>query len=496
MLTVLPSLRSVLATASLAGCLLVRVAADVPPPASVTILHFNDVYEIDAVEGGRSGGLARVAKVDGEPLAGRHMVSMLNAVGLDWATFGNHEFDVAEAAFHKRLAESRFKYVSSNVVDATGKPFDGTPQSAVVTVRSNGRPIRLGLVGLTIDSNRKPWVQYLPPIDSARAQVAALRGKADAIVALTHLALATDQALVEAVPEIDVALGGHEHENWMIRRGPAFTPIIKADANVRSVAIVSLNFGKPGVRPTVSARFEVLDTRVPQDKRVEAEAQKWIALAFNAFKSQGFVPEAPLVTIPEPLDGRESSIRNHSNELTGIIVASLVREVKQADVGLLNAGSIRIDDQLPSGPIRVYDVIRLLPFGGKVLKATFDGALLTSVLDIGESNQGTGGYLHRSSSVTRQSGAWLVNGKPIQPDARYTVALPEFLLTGGEANLRFLTRTNPQVHDVQEFRDIRFGLFDELRARYGPPKSPAPAESFHTKGTKDTRLLLGNPRAR
>ena len=350
MLTVLHSTRAILATAALAGLLLVRVAADVPAPATVTIFHFNDVYEIDAVEGGRAGGLSRAAtvlarlkrgatpvvstlggdflspsaigtaQVDGQPLAGRQMVAMLNAVGLDWATFGNHEFDVAESAFHQRIAESRFKYVSSNVVDAAGKPFDATPQSAVVSVRSNGRPIRLGLIGLTIDANRKPWVQYLPPIDSAKTQVAALRGKVDAIVALTHLALPTDQALVEAVPEIDVVLGGHEHENWMIRRGPLFAPIVKADANVRSVAIVALNFGKPGARPSVSSRLEVLDSHVAQDKRVEAEAQKWIAQAFDAFKSQGFVPEAPVVTITEPLDGRESTIRNRSNELTAILV--------------------------------------------------------------------------------------------------------------------------------------------------------------------------------
>src|SRR5262245_17517431 len=180
MLTVVHSTRAALAAAVVAASLLVRVAADVPPPATVTLLHFNDVYEIDAVEGGRSGGLSRVAtvlarlrrgatpvvstlagdflspsaigtaQVDGQPLAGRQMVAMLNAVGLDWATFGNHEFDVPEAAFHERLAESRFKFVSSNVVDAAGTPFERTVQSAVVNVTSNGRPIRLGLIGLTI----------------------------------------------------------------------------------------------------------------------------------------------------------------------------------------------------------------------------------------------------------------------------------------------------------------------------------------------------------
>ena len=60
------------------------------------------------------------AKVDGEPLAGRQMVDVLNAVGVDWATFGNHEFDVSEAAFRQRLAEQKFRIVSSNVTDANG----------------------------------------------------------------------------------------------------------------------------------------------------------------------------------------------------------------------------------------------------------------------------------------------------------------------------------------------------------------------------------------
>ena len=164
-------------------------------PAAVTILHFNDVYEIEPVEGGHAGGLARVAafragltnapallttlggdylspsaigtaRVDGEPLAGRQMVDVLNAVGVDWATFGNHEFDVSEAAFRQRMAEQKFKIVSSNVTDANGSPFEGT-----VTIgrrardARGGRDLRIGLIGLTIDANKKPWVKYLPPID-------------------------------------------------------------------------------------------------------------------------------------------------------------------------------------------------------------------------------------------------------------------------------------------------------------------------------------------
>jgi len=123
----------------------------------------------------------------------------------------------------------------------------------------------------------------------------------------------------------------------------------------------------------------------------------------------------------------------------------------------------RIDDELPPGPIREYDIIRILPFGGKVLKASFEGSLLAHVLDVGVLNRGTGGYL-QTWGISRDGRGWLVQGKPLSPAARYAVAINEFLMTGLEAKLAFLTRTNPQVRDIREFRDVRRALIEELKA--------------------------------
>ena len=99
---------------------------------------------------------------------------------------------------------------------------------------------------------------------------------------------------------------------------------------------------------------------------------------------------------------------------------------------IVNGGSVRIDDVLPAGPITQYDIIRILPFGGRVLKATFDGALLAQVLDIGLKNQGTGGFL-QTAGVTR-------DGAPMAGREEAARILPaaipwrprDFLLTGGE----------------------------------------------------------------
>ena len=475
-----------------AGLLLLPIPAGAQsrPPApitagggTVTILHFNDVYEITPVDGGMAGGLARVARlrarlkarepglittlggdyvspsalgtaqVNGERLAGRQMVAVLNVLGLDWATFGNHEFDIPEAALRARLAESKFHLVSSNVTDASGALFPNTVKTAVVSVKTSTGPVRVGLLGLTIDANKQPWVRYAPPVESARAAIAELKGKCDVIVALTHLALDGDREIAESVPEIDLILGGHEHENWMIERGPHFTAIVKADANVRTVAIVTLRVPQKGARPIVSSHLERIDQTIPQGPRTAAEVRKWTDLGFAGFRKEGFEPLDVIAVIPEPLEAREAIIRNRPTLMTALILDAM-RDEAGTEAAVFNAGSIRLDDTLQAGPLTQYDIIRVLPFGGAVVRVTMTGALLTRVLQIGEQNKGTGGFLHST-------------GLPavLDPAGHYTLAISDFLLTGGEANLGFLTRQNPEITNITNLRDIRMAVIDEAKKR-------------------------------
>jgi 5'-nucleotidase/UDP-sugar diphosphatase len=485
----------------LLALLLTPLACGRAAPAALTIVHFNDVYEIGPVEGGRVGGLARVAtvikdlrrtnapvittlggdflspsalaipKVDGEAIGGRQMVDVLNAAGLEWATLGNHEFDLPEPAFRARLDQSRFGIVSSNVTGADGAMFPHTDTFAVVPVVVGGRSLRIGLIGLTMDEPRA-WVRFAPAIESAKAAIARLHdaGPVDAIIALTHTPMADDEALVEAVPEIDVVLGGHEHENWLLHRGARLTPIVKADANVRTLAIISMTFPK-GARPEVSVRLQPITSNIAADATVDAEVTRWTTTAFDAFRSAGFDPTRIVATLPYSLDGRQSAVRNRSGNLTKVIADALAREAAPVDVALINGGTIRIDDELAAGPVTEYDVIRTLPFGGAVTRVSMPGSLLVKVLEAGISNQGNGGYLN-TWGVARAGDRWLVQGKPLSPSVRYTVAMPEFLMTGRETNLGFLTRAHPLIGQVKDLRDIRQALITELSTTFPvtPPR--------------------------
>jgi 5'-nucleotidase len=140
-----------------------------------------------------------------------------------------------------------------------------------------------------------------------------------------------------------------------------------------------------------------------------------------------------------------------------------MRHEAKTDLSVFNAGSIRIDDVLlPAGVITQYDVIRVLPFGGAVVRATFTGALLSRVLQIGERNRGAGGFLHYAG-ITRDTDGFKIDGRAIDPAGRYTLAISDFLLTGGEANLGFLTRANPDISSLTDLRDIRMAVIDEFK---------------------------------
>src|SRR5258708_9831747 len=125
-------------------------------PVRVTLLQVNDVYQFAPVDGGTRGGLARVLtlrkqlvsesphalyllagdtispSVESNTYQGRQMIDAWNASGLDYATFGNHEFDFGPDVLRERMRESHFKWLAANVIDKrTGKTFADTPEFVV-----------------------------------------------------------------------------------------------------------------------------------------------------------------------------------------------------------------------------------------------------------------------------------------------------------------------------------------------------------------------------
>ncbi|MEK7727667.1 MAG: bifunctional metallophosphatase/5'-nucleotidase, partial [candidate division KSB1 bacterium] len=464
------------------------------------LLQINDVYEITAVGGGKEGGMARVAtvrkqllaqnpntftllagdlvspsalgtaKIDGERLDGKQMIAVLNALGLNYCTFGNHEFDLKEQPFLQRLSESRFTWFSSNAFDRNKKSFPNVPEHVIFTVtNASQQQARIGLLAVTLTKNAPEYVKFADPLETAKAKAAALRGQVDILIALTHLTLDEDIQLAQAVPEIDLILGGHEHENVQLWRGADFTPIFKADANARSVYIHDLSFDTETRRVQIQTRLQPINQTIPEDVEVNQVVQQWLEKGFGAFRQMGFDPAKVVTTSNVALDGREASVRNRATQLTNIIVASFLVVAPKAELALFNAGSIRIDDELPPGNITEYDVIRVLPFGGAIAQVEMKGTLLRRVLEQGQANKGSGGYLQTANvSWSEATNTWLINGATLDGRRNYQVAISDFLLTGKEQGLDFLNRQNAELRVVNDnASEIRRALINQLQKTFG-----------------------------
>ena len=472
-------------------------AARAPKPIHVTLLYFNDVYEITPVSGGKEGGLARVAtlrkellrknpntitllggdffspsalgtaKVNGEALAGRQMVDVLNRLGLQYATFGNHEFDIKENQFEQRMREAKFTWISSNVFDAQGKPFPGVTKDLILPYSDGGKTFRIGIFGLTLAVNKPPYVSYTDAARTAGAEVAALKGKSDFVIALTHQNLDDDVTLLQQQPAINLLLGGHEHVNYQEWRGNNLAPLLKADSNVRSVYVVELYFNPATGKTRIEPKFVPINERIAEDPEVKNAVDKWTALAFDAFRRQALNPDEVVTTTTAPLNGLEADVRVRQTNLTQLIATSMLRPYPDADLALYNSGSIRVDDTLPPGTITGYDIIRILPFGGRVELVEMKGSLLQKVLIQGDANSGSGGYLQSSNTEKSANGTWLVKGQAIAPDKYYKVSILDFLMSGKESNLAYLNSSNPDIKVLDEGtgNDIRQLVIDQLKSR-------------------------------
>jgi 2',3'-cyclic-nucleotide 2'-phosphodiesterase (5'-nucleotidase family) len=224
--------------------------------------------------------------------------------------------------------------------------------------------------------------------------------------------------------------------------------ITKAHANARSVYIIKLNINKKKKQTDVSTSLKYINESVAIDSVTNEYVGKWTKIANDNYASLGFDAKKVVMTSGEILDGRESEIRSKQTNFTNLIGEAIADACPQADVAIMNSGSIRVDDLLPP-PITQYDIIRTLPFGGGIVEADMKGRLLTRTLDVGRKNIGTGGFLiYHPVQYDAGNNVWMLNGKPIDPAKTYRVALTDFLFSGKEANLDFLNKDNPDVVKV------------------------------------------------
>jgi len=436
------------ATALLASCTGLPPA---PAPTNpVRFLSLNDVVEIDTLYDG-NGGLARLStlrrRISGEGpvitvvagnflgpslasrfFGGAQMVETLNAAGVDYVTFGNHDLDLPADSLQRRIAAATFKWLSANCAGRDGAPMPGV--LAWDTVKVHGQ--KIGLFGLTAPVDADGG-RCGDPDAAARVAVDSL-GKlgADLIVAITHQSLDADLALLGREGQLELILGGNGRRAATVQAGARH--VVTADANAESAQFVTL-WGKKGEWRQAT---RVLDVRpnLAADPAVQRIVDAW-----RDSVSARLGPDALVGFLVDSLDATSATLRRAEAPF-GDLAADAMRAGTGADVALINAGAMRLDGWLVPGPLRRYTLESLFLFADetRVVVVPLTGGRLRELLERGVSDgvMGTGGFLQVAGlryTVDRErpSGTRVVgqltttDNRLIATSDRVRVALPTYL---------------------------------------------------------------------
>lgn len=453
---------------------------------SINFLQINDVYEIIPLEGGKTGGMARVATIkkqhlqqnpntymliagdflspsvynglryEGRPIIGRQMVDAMNAAGVDLAIFGNHEFDLKKEDLQLRLNESSFEYISSNAFEKTTdgyKPFEKQKESGNQPIEkvkvlevtdADGTKARIGIIGIMLTNPNESYVYYTSPLETVAKLYDSLAAITDAVIAITHQEMEADRELAQAVPGLLWIAGGHEHDMRYDKIGNVL--ITKAHANAKTVYSVNIEMDIRNKTNVVTTKLIAVNASIDDDPEVVKVVNKWNSIAGNSFGEEGFDIKEKLFTLKDSLEARDIFFRTSPTNFGNLICKAIANDFPHADAVIFNSGSVRLDDIL-SGELTQFDILRSLPYGGKIFEADIKGEILIKALNTANNIKGSGGYLQSSFDFDPVTNLFLLKGEEINPSKMYRIALSQYLFEGKELHLEFLKPDNQLIID-------------------------------------------------
>lgn len=397
-------------------------------------------------------------------------VEIMNELGFDIGTLGNHEFDrgvpelkrLLDGGYHEATGDfegANFPYVAANVVyKDSGKNL--LPAYHIEKV--NG--ISIGFIGIVTKDIKEVVIasalENIEVTDSAKAvdkAVAELKAKGvESIVVLAHApatsktdgtgATGESVALANAIDdEVDIILGAHNHaysdavvDNKLIVQaysyGTAFTDI--------DLVI------DPKTKDIVQKSAEVVTTF---HSGIEPDAE--IKAMVDGYKAE----VAPLINreVGTSSEAITKTGDASGESALGNLIADSQRAAMSTDIALMNPGGIRAD--LDAGTITWGELYTIQPFGNQLVSMTYTGQQIKEVLEQQFTASNTTILQVSGLSYTYDKSAPIgskitdlkdVNGNAIVADTTYSVTLNNFLAGGGDGFTKLTGGINPVVGTV------------------------------------------------
>lgn len=321
---------------------------------------------------------------DGTPFSteykGEADVMAMNAMGYDFVTLGNHEFNNTLAQVQKLVRLTKPPLLLANAVDRASQK----PLGQVYRIEKVGA-VRVGLFGLlTKEAGTYPaakeGIDVLDPIATAPGIVETLRKQADIVILLSHCGEDVDKLLAAQVPGIDVIIGGHSHTRLPIGefvwRGD---DLKQDDVNGTIIAQAHQWGGELGrldllMAKDASGAWRVDRYRarlIPVTREIPAEP------AVTAVVDKYWQPIAP--RFGEVVGKATGDFSSRGDDAAPYnLVADAVRETFRTEIEFENTSGVRAP--IVAGNITKADLVQVDPFDNKVILFKATGAQIKEIL--------------------------------------------------------------------------------------------------------------------
>ncbi len=460
---------------------------------SLTILHTNDTHSHHDPNSSGDGGAAREAAVVKQIRAavansillsagdrftgtlyhqqyrGQDDVQIMNAIGYDAMTLGNHEFDDGDKTLAAFVDGVNFPVVTADVDFSESADLAGKI-SPYTILDVNGEQV--GVIGLvtpdsTYESSPGPELVFNDDLAAVTQNaVDALTAQGvNKIILLTHIGFDVDQQVAVATRGVDVIVGGHSHTLLGNAASSAVAPyptvvnnldgdpvyIVQAGEYDQYLGRLDVTFDADGVVTSASGDTILLSRYITPDPNVAAIIAQ-LAAPIEELK------QTPVGESSVFLVGDRAVCRVAECNL-GNLITDAMRDETGAQIAITNGGGIRSnvpvgedvpDDLSLAQPMQVTlgDVLTVFPFGNLTSTFKLKGSDVVAALENGVSQveAGAGRFpqvsgLRFSWDGSKDPGSRIVSVEVegadgtyalIDPDTIYTVASNDFMRRGGD----------------------------------------------------------------
>lgn len=353
------------------------------------------------------------------------MTDLMNHIGFDGSTLGNHEFDATTDSFVLQASKSNFPYICANItvnghdesiIDHKIFDFDGQgPRIAVFGVTQID-PLK-GIPDMNPDIAAN--ATFLPERTVIPRYKRLARGS-DAIIMLSHCGYEEDVELAENEADfVDLIVGGHSHT--LIEGGESHNGvwITQCERKLLYATITKMEFRGKRLAGISS---EIIDLKHYQTTKPEIDS-------ILAYYNNDATLQRAVGSFGEALPNKEE---------VGILMCESIRSELGVDIVLQNAGSVRTYE-FPAGKITVNDLLTLDPFGNEAIVYSLKGSEVKEIIKrcyIGDLEYGPGyasGACYKI--VTNRANPLEINniyvttedGLPINDEALYTMAISSYV---------------------------------------------------------------------